>query len=50
MSDGIKKFGISAHVRHRGFQSIFGFIEHLKGTIRYAKNIEEKYGETKEIE
>lgn len=31
---GIKKFGISAHVRHRGFQSIFGFIEHLKPTFR----------------
>lgn len=39
----LEKFGISEHVKNRGFDSIWGFKSHLKGLIDYANMIEPEY-------
>ncbi|AYV14584.1 MULTISPECIES: reverse transcriptase family protein [Shewanella] len=39
-----EKFGIPAHCRKRGFRSVIGFRNHLKGLIMYVYSIDPKKG------
>jgi RNA-directed DNA polymerase len=39
-----KKFGLVEHCKHKGFRSIPGFYNHLKGLITYAKHINPELG------
>ncbi|MEZ8037035.1 reverse transcriptase domain-containing protein [Vibrio crassostreae] len=44
---GIVKFGVDKHAIHRGFDSVFGMIDHVFGLINYAKTVEPDFGHTK---
>lgn len=47
---GIKRFGVKEHMKYRGFNSIYGMIEHIFGLINYARQVDFSYGEIKHIE
>ena len=40
----ISKFGIFEHYKHNGFSSVFGYLNHIRGLISHAMNIEIQYG------
>lgn len=42
---GMKKFGLLAHSKFRGFNSILGMIDHVNGKINYASYIDPIYGD-----
>lgn len=37
---GCEKFGLGKHVAHRGFESVFSFVNHLDGWIAFALGVE----------
>ena len=37
---GVRKFGLATHVTHRNFDSIWGFIRHIRGLISYANMVD----------
>jgi RNA-directed DNA polymerase len=41
---GMVKFGVDKHAIHRGFDSVFGMIDHVFGLINYAKTVEPDFG------
>lgn len=40
----LSEFGPVAHARFRGFNSVYGMLEHIKGKIFFAKTISQDYG------
>jgi RNA-directed DNA polymerase len=40
---GVRKFGLADHSRHRGFVSMFGFVNHVNGLIAFAKDVEPQF-------
>ncbi|EDT6760934.1 RNA-directed DNA polymerase [Salmonella enterica subsp. enterica] len=41
---GINKFGLISHASHRKFNSVLGMLEHIKGKVNFACQIEPDYG------
>ncbi|WP_367182171.1 reverse transcriptase family protein [uncultured Arthrobacter sp.] len=37
---GVEKFGLARHSTHRGFNSVFSFVDHLAGWIAFALGVE----------
>jgi hypothetical protein len=40
---GVDRFGLAQHAAHRGFRSIFSFINHVDGCLAFAQGIEPLY-------
>lgn len=47
---GINKFGPVAHSKDRGFDSVFGMLEHIKGKVNFARIISKEHGDKMNIE
>ena len=42
---GVDRFGLARHVAHRGFRSIFSFINHIDGCLAFAQGVESEYAQ-----
>ena len=40
---GVEKFGLSVHIRHRGFNSVFSFIDHVDGMLAFAYSVDKDF-------
>jgi RNA-directed DNA polymerase len=43
---GVERFGLAAHVSHRRFVSIDGFVRHLSGLLAFAADVEPEWART----
>lgn len=40
---GVEKFGLFEHIKHRGFNSVFSFIDHVDGMLAFAYSVDKDF-------
>jgi len=47
---GVRKFGLVQHADHRGFRSLFSFINHVEGSLAFAHSVEPDWSDARRAE
>lgn len=44
---GVDRFGIAAHAKHRRFNSVFSFINHVEGCLTFARSVQPEWADAR---
>lgn len=42
---GVRKFGVVEHARHRHFRSVLAMVEHIDGSIAFARSVDTAFAD-----